>query len=176
MNEQISPKGSQTEAKRDKKSKQRLQDDLGPPWGRFPGYPLKTQDQLGAQNQPKIKQTTWKTNVFLLGFSIRKWSEKGSQNQLKLRPTWSKIDSRSELKEKTGENRKRTQEREKERKEKRQIARAPSKRLCLSDYESQLWQYYYQNQQYRQSQYLVLVISLLISPNSGTQKLVQLYN
>ena len=29
----IGPKGSQNEAKRDKKSQQRLQDDLGPPWG-----------------------------------------------------------------------------------------------------------------------------------------------
>ena len=65
MDAQIVPKRSQKEAKRDKKSKQRLEDDLGPPGGRFPGYGLVARDRFGAQNRPKIeKRTTEKSMIF----------------------------------------------------------------------------------------------------------------
>ena len=36
----------------------------------------------------------------MIGFSIRKWSEKGFQNQSKWNPRWQKFDPRRELKEK----------------------------------------------------------------------------
>ena len=50
----IDPKGFQNKAKRDKKSQQRLQDDLGPPGGRFPGYRAPAKCHLGCQNRAKF--------------------------------------------------------------------------------------------------------------------------
>ena len=50
----IDPKGSQNEAKTDKKSEQRLQGDLGPPGGRFHRYPLVVREPFGAQSRGKM--------------------------------------------------------------------------------------------------------------------------
>jgi hypothetical protein len=50
----------------------------------------------------KQRKADRKINDFSLGFSIRTWSEKGFPNQPKWSPSWSKIDSRRELEEKTG--------------------------------------------------------------------------
>ena len=49
----IDPKGSQNEAKRDKKSQQRLQGDPGPPWGGdFPATVPRPSAILGAKIEP----------------------------------------------------------------------------------------------------------------------------
>ena len=49
----IDPKGSQNEAKTDKKSEQRLQDDLGPPLGSdFPAIQYRREAILGSKIKP----------------------------------------------------------------------------------------------------------------------------
>ena len=53
----IDPKGSQNEAKRDKKSQQRLQDDLGPSLGGdFPAIPERPGAILDAKIEPNSKK------------------------------------------------------------------------------------------------------------------------
>ena len=56
----IAPKGSQNEAKKDNKSEQRLQDDLGPVWGAI--SPLLTR-RMGAFWNPKSSQIRKKTDA-----------------------------------------------------------------------------------------------------------------
>ena len=53
----IDPKASQNETKTNKKSEQRLQDDLGPPWGAISRLSTRTQ---GAFWSPKSRQNNIK--------------------------------------------------------------------------------------------------------------------
>ena len=72
------------------------------------GYHGKLEVQNGGQNWAKIVTKTIRKLCFLIGHWIRRWREKGYQNQPKWRPRWSKIDPRRERKEKTRKVWKRT--------------------------------------------------------------------
>ena len=72
----IDRKGSQNEAKRDKKSEQRLQDDLGPVWGAI--SPLLCR-RLGAFWKPKSSQIRKKTDAKNRWFFDRSWKRKNGK-------------------------------------------------------------------------------------------------
>ena len=101
----IDPKGSRNEAKRDKKSQQRLQDDLGPPWGAI--------SRLSCPGQvpswvPKSSQIRKKTDAKNRWFFDRSWKrkkwEKGVQNHSKMMPKMVQNRPQKERQEENGKS------------------------------------------------------------------------
>ena len=84
----IDPKGSQNEAKTDKKSEQRLQDDLGPLWGGdFPAIAPQLGSLLESKIEAKIvKKLMQKIVDFLIGLGSEKSQKKGAKTTPKWRP------------------------------------------------------------------------------------------
>ena len=80
----IDPKGFRNEAKRDKKSQQRLQDDLGPPWGAISRLSWSSQVPCWV---PKC-QIRQKSDAKNRWFFCRPWErknwERGIQNHSKM--------------------------------------------------------------------------------------------
>ena len=101
----IDPKGSQNEAKTDKKSEQRLQGDLGLPWGAI--------SRLSCPGQvpswvPKSSQIRKKSNAKIRRYFDRPWkrrkSEKGAQNHSKMEPKMVQNRAQKEAQEETGKS------------------------------------------------------------------------
>ena len=99
----IAPKGSQNEAKRDKKSEQRLQGDLGPPWVAISQVLTR---RMGAFWNPKSSQIRKNTDAKNRWFFDRSWKRKNEKKDPKTTPKWSprwsKIEPRRKLKRKMG--------------------------------------------------------------------------
>ena len=83
----IDPKGSQNEAKTDKKSEQRLQDDLGPPWGAISRLSWSSQVPSWVPKSSQIPKKTYAKNHWFFDGSWKrqKW-EKGAKNRSKTEP------------------------------------------------------------------------------------------
>ena len=101
----IDPKGPQNEDKTDKKSEQRLQDDLGPPWGAI--FPLGRQSWSTIW-KPKSSQIRKKNDAENHRFFDRPWNrkkwEKGIQNHSNMEPKMVQNRSQKEAQEETGKS------------------------------------------------------------------------
>ena len=101
----IDPNGSQNKAKRDKKSQQRLQDDLGPPWGAISrlSCPGQVPSWVPKSSQIRKKSDAKNRCFFYRPWKRKKW-EKGVQNHSRMESKMVQNRARKETQDENGKS------------------------------------------------------------------------